>query len=72
MADTIEWVNWQQACKIMGCSRSHFYNLVNSGVLQSKRSGKVKGVSANREDCERWANEWRERVDGEDTYLSKN
>lgn len=64
MATQLEWVNWQQGCKIMGCSKSHFYNLVNSGVLRSKRSGKVKGVTASRADCEKWAAEWRERVEG--------
>lgn len=67
MADKIEWVNWQQGCKIMGCSRSHFYNLVNSGALQSKRSGRVKGVSVSRADCEKWAKEWRERLGEEET-----
>ncbi len=63
MATSLEWVNWQQGCKIMGCSKSHFYNLVNSGILRSKRSGKVKGVTAHREDCEKWAAEWRERME---------
>ena len=63
MAD-LEWINWQQACKIMSCSKSHFYNLVNSGVLRSRRSGLVRGVTVRREDCEKWAKEWRERFEG--------
>ena len=65
MFRNLEWINWQQACKIMGCSKSHFYNLVNSGVLRSKRSGRVKGVTASRADCETWAAEWRERLEGD-------
>lgn len=27
-------LNWQQACAVLGCSRSHFYNLVNSGRIR--------------------------------------
>lgn len=65
MSENLRWVNWQQGCKIMECSRSHFYNLVNSGVLRSKRSGIIKGVRAYLPDCERWAEEWRGRVEGD-------
>lgn len=70
MSDKLEWINWQQGCRIMGCSKSHFYNLVNQGVLRSKRSGRVKGVTVNRADCEKWAEEWRERI--EDATLDEN
>lgn len=65
MSGDLKWVNWQQGCKIMECSKSHFYNLVNSGVLRSKRSGVIKGVKALRADCEKWAREWRGRVEGD-------
>ena len=61
MSRQLEWINWQQACKILNCSKSHFYNLVNQGVLESKRSGWVKGIVVKRTDCERWAAGWRER-----------
>ena len=46
-----EKLNWQQACALMGCSRSHFYNLVNSGMLMAQRYGKIKGVRVLRSDC---------------------
>lgn len=57
-----ETLNWQQACKILGCSQSHFYNLVNSGDLPAIRSGKVRGVRVTRKDCEEYACQWRERI----------
>ena len=60
MGDTI---HWQQAVKILGCSKSHFYNLVNSGALPSVRSGKVRGVRVRREDCENYVKKWRERME---------
>lgn len=58
MADV--WLNWQQACKLLGCSRSHFYNLVNSGELSAERFGKVRGVRVKKEDCERYLR-WQKR-----------
>lgn len=63
MADKIEWVNWQQGCKLLGCSQSHFYNLVNSGELPSVRSGKIRGVRVKRRDCEEYAKKWRQRLE---------
>ncbi len=56
-------VNWQQACRILGCSKSHFYNLVNSGELPAERSGKVRGVRVRRQDCENYIRQWRERME---------
>lgn len=56
-------LNWQQACKILNCSKSHFYNLVNSGELPAIRSGKVRGVRVTRQSCESYLKEWRERVE---------
>jgi len=58
-------VNWQQACKILGCSKSHFYNLINSGEIPSERFGKARGVRVLRTDCEEYMRRWRERMEGE-------
>ena len=44
-------LNWRQACALIGCSRSHFYNLVNSGVLPALRLGKIKGLRVYEADC---------------------
>lgn len=55
-------LNWQQACKVLDCSRSHFYNLVNAGELASERSGRVKGVRVSLEECLRYKREWQERA----------
>jgi excisionase family DNA binding protein len=38
-------LNWRQACEALGgCSRSHFYNLVNAGELPALRYGKTRGL----------------------------
>lgn len=55
-------LNWQQACKILNCSKSHFYNLVNSGELPAERSGKIRGVRVKLTDCEKYKKSWEERV----------
>ena len=57
-----EMLNWQQACKLLGCSKSHFYNLVNIGELPSLRSGKVKGIRVTRSDCELCLEKWKDRA----------
>lgn len=44
-------LNWRQACAILSCSRSHFYNLINSGRLPAIRMGMVKGVRVYEDDC---------------------
>lgn len=36
---------------LLSCSRSHFYNLVNTGKLPAIRTGEVKGVRVFEEDC---------------------
>lgn len=46
-----ELLNWQQACKIIGCSRSYFYNLVNAGILKAVRFGERKGIRVYKKDC---------------------
>lgn len=58
-----ETLNWQQACKLLNCSKSHFYNLVNSGELPAERSGKIRGVRVTRQNCEAYLKEWRERIE---------
>jgi excisionase family DNA binding protein len=58
-------LNWQQACKLLGCSKSHFYNLVNSGQLPAERFGKLRGTSVKKSDCERYRKRWQERETGE-------
>lgn len=37
-------MNWKQACEMLNCSKSHFYNLVNAGKIEAFRSGKVRGL----------------------------
>lgn len=44
-------LNWRQACDVLGCSRSFFYNLVNTGLLPSRRYGRVKGIWVYERDC---------------------
>lgn len=64
VAASTETVNWQQACAILGCSKSHFYNLVNAGALPAVRNGKIRGVRVRRTDCETYLARWQERVEG--------
>jgi excisionase family DNA binding protein len=47
-------LNWQQACKILGCKRSHFYNLVNSGKISAVRVGKLRGVRVEEDAVRRF------------------
>lgn len=44
-------LNWKQACDLLGCSQSHFYNLVNAGKIPSSRHGVVRGVRVTERDC---------------------
>ena len=44
-------LNWRQACVMLGCSKSFFYNLINAGVIPAIRHGAVKGVRVYRSDC---------------------
>jgi excisionase family DNA binding protein len=55
-------LNWQQACKLLGCSKAHFYRLVNSGELASGRFGKLKGVIVYESECLRYLYAWRGRI----------
>lgn len=72
MSDKPEWLNWQQACKLLGCSQSHFYNLVNSGELPSLRSGKVRGVRVKRFDCVEYTQKWRQRLEESEACGGEN
>jgi excisionase family DNA binding protein len=56
-----EKLNWQEACKVLGCSKAHFYRLVNSGELPSERFGLARGVRVKKADCQRYLKEWQER-----------
>lgn len=51
-----ELLNWQQACKIIGCSRSYFYNLVNAGKLKAVKFGERKGIRVSKKDCLKFIN----------------
>ena len=53
-----ELLNWEQACKVLGCGKTHFYYLVNSGHLPAQRSGKVKGIRVKNSDCENLIQKW--------------
>lgn len=45
-------LNWKQASRILGCGKTHFYDLVNSGQLTAYRSGEGKrGMWVWEADC---------------------
>lgn len=45
-------LNWQQACELIGCSKTHFYSLVNSGRLPGFRTAdKKRGLWVWEADC---------------------
>lgn len=62
MSDKEKMLNWQQAIKLLGCSKSHFYNLVNSGAIPAVRSGKIRGVRVKKDDCEQFRRMWMDRM----------
>lgn len=49
-----ENLNWQQACRLLECSKSHFYNLVNSGEIPAQRFGKIRGIRVRKSDCQEY------------------
>lgn len=49
-----EILNWQQACKLLSCSKSHFYNLINSGELPAIRLGRVRCIRVKQIDCKNY------------------
>lgn len=45
-------LNWKQACQLLGCKKTHFYKLVNSGRLRAFRIGESKrGLWVYEADC---------------------
>lgn len=44
-------LNWREACALLGCKKSHFYNLVNSGQIPAQRFGAIRGVWVYERDC---------------------
>ena len=44
-------LNWREACALLGCKKSHFYNLVNSGKIPAIRTGAIKGIRVFESDC---------------------
>lgn len=44
-------LDWREACALLGCKKSHFYNLVNSGMLPAIRIGRIKGLRVYEADC---------------------
>jgi excisionase family DNA binding protein len=62
MAEKEKKLNWLQACKLLGCSKSHFYRLVNSGDLPAVRFGTSRGTLVKKSDCERYLRKWQERA----------
>ena len=53
-------LDWREACALLGCSQSHFYNLVNAGGIPAVRNGRRKSFRVRREDCLRYLTGWRE------------
>lgn len=48
-----ESLNWQQACALIGCCRSHFYRLVSAGEIScAYRTGKRRGIRVPRKEVE--------------------
>lgn len=40
-----------EACALLGCRKSHFYNLVKAGALPAHRHGKLRGIWVYERDC---------------------
>ncbi len=49
--DAQKKLNWREACAILGCKKSHFYNLINSGRIPVQRHGCSRGVWVYEKDC---------------------
>ena len=45
-------INWQQACKILGCGKTKFYDLVSSGQLPAEKVGE-RGIRVRKSDVEK-------------------
>jgi excisionase family DNA binding protein len=53
-SDNPRLLNWRQVCKLLGCKRTHFYQLVNSGRLPAVRVGKLRGVRVEEDAVRRF------------------
>ena len=60
-------LNWQQVCKLLGCKKTHFYYLVNSGMLRAVRIGQPGSMRGVRVDEAEVARFLRERKDAVNT-----
>lgn len=49
--DLADRLNWQQACEILGCSKTHLYRLVRAGKMPIYGIGK-RYRWFHRKDCE--------------------
>lgn len=45
-------LNWQQCCAILGCGKTFFYALIQSGELASVRLGSRQGVRVKTSDLQ--------------------
>lgn len=50
-AESEKKLNWREACAVLGCKKSHFYNLINSGRIPCQRYGDLRGVWVYKKDC---------------------
>lgn len=46
-----ETLNWKQACEVLGCKKTFFYVLVQTGQLPGIRLGLRRGVRVRLSDC---------------------
>lgn len=51
MGERGRMLGWREACTILGCQKTHFYDLVSSGVLPAIRLGRRKGLRVYEADC---------------------
>lgn len=48
---TPETLNWRQACIVLGCSKAHFYRLIDAGKIATVSPRRINGVRVRMEDC---------------------
>lgn len=44
-------LNWAQACDLMGCSRAHFYRLLQRGLIPKVATRRGGGARVSASDC---------------------
>lgn len=47
-------LNWQQCCAILGCGKTFFYALIQSGELASVRLGARQGIRVRASDLQKF------------------